>query len=304
MDDDVTALHETLERAFARFVDSAAPPRLAAAMRHAVFVGGKRLRPRLVMQVAAATGGRAEAAAIPAAAIELLHCASLVHDDLPCFDDADTRRGQATVHRRFDEPTAVLAGDALIVLAFELVSFGGLATRRRLQMVNVLARATGANGGLAAGQAAERDPLIPWDAYHHAKTGALFEAAVALGAIVGEGAEREWRPVGTALGMAYQMADDIVDVIGCESSAGKAVQQDDRHGRVNAATLLGLPTAFERLKEQLSLAIAAIPPCPGAAALEAWMVRTAASLYAAHNGPDLAESLRAPRDEPVDRSDA
>jgi geranylgeranyl diphosphate synthase type II len=261
-------------------------------MRHAVFPGGARVRPQLTLAVARACGAD-PAAALPAAvAVELIHCASLVHDDLPCFDDADERRGQPTVHRAFDEATAVLVGDALIVLAFELMSAECASASTRLAVVQVLAAAVGANDGLAAGQAAELEPHVDVAVYHRRKTGSLFEAAVEIGAILGGISAREWLPVGEALGRAYQLADDLVDEVGDATSAGKPIGQDLLHGRPNAARALGLAQAFARVKEQLYAAIAGVPPCRGRDELRAWLVHTAAELYAAHRGPQLAQRLR------------
>jgi geranylgeranyl diphosphate synthase type II len=156
----------------------------------------------------------------------------------------------------------------------------------------VLARAVGANGGLAAGQAAERDADVDWRAYLGAKTGSLFVAAVELGAITSGAAPQPWQPVGAALGAAYQLADDLVDALGEHEAIGKPARQDDRHARPNGARALGLSKALSEVKDHLYRAIAAVPQCPGAEELRAWMVRMAADLYTAHRGPDLARRIR------------
>ena len=158
---------------------SGAPPRLAAAMRHAVFPKGARIRPRLTLAVAAACGDdQPRLSSAAAAAIELLHCASLVHDDLPCFDDADTRRGRPSVHRAFGEPLAVLAGDGLIVLAFQTVARAGCGAPERLgPVINAIGDGVGVPFGIVAGQAWECEPRADLSEYQRQKTGALFAAA-------------------------------------------------------------------------------------------------------------------------------
>lgn len=270
------------------------PPRLAAAMRHAVLTDGKRLRPQLLLRVAMATAGHCPQAALDAAvALELLHCASLVHDDLPCFDDAAERRGRPTVQRAFGAPTAVLAGDALIVLAFEVVAGEPTASRTRLAIVRTLAGAVGACGGLAAGQACEFETEpVDLASYHRCKTGSLFAAAVEIGALVGGASPQSWTAVGDELGQAYQLADDLVDAVGHPGQFGKPTRQDERHGRPNAAQAFGLSEAFARVKQHLYRAIAAVPACSGGDDLRAWLVHTAAELYTRHRGPVLADALR------------
>ncbi|MEM1414049.1 MAG: polyprenyl synthetase family protein, partial [Myxococcota bacterium] len=160
-------------------VDRDAPPRLRAALHHAVFPGGARVRPRLCLAVADACGGEpSELAVATGAALELLHCASLAHDDLPCFDDADLRRGRPSVHRAYGVSTAVLAGDALILKAFEVVAKAGHVAPHRLPaLMTLLAEAAGPARGLVAGQAWEAEPEVDVAKYHQAKTGALFVAA-------------------------------------------------------------------------------------------------------------------------------
>ena len=162
-----------------------APPKLRAALDHAVFPGGARIRPTILISVARACGDdRPHLTDAAAAALELIHCASLVHDDLPCFDDADIRRGKPTVHRAYGEPVAVLAGDSLIVLAFEaLARAAGDNPRRAVELVRVLAQRTGMPGGICAGQGWESESEVNLAAYHRAKTGALFIAATQMGAI-------------------------------------------------------------------------------------------------------------------------
>lgn len=218
------------------------PPRLATAMRQAVFPGGARVRPRLCLAVARACGDDApELAEAMAAAVELMHCASLVHDDLPCFDNAATRRGLPTTHRAHGERLAVLAGDALIVLACQqLATAVTPATLGRLPaLMACLSRGVGMPGGIVAGQAWECEPAPDLREYQRAKTGALFAAAAAGGALAA-GAEPEgWRRFGEALGEAYQIADDLRDVMLDEATLGKPSGQDLALDRPSVVRSLG-----------------------------------------------------------------
>ncbi len=246
-----------------------APPRLARAIRHAVFPGGARTRPLLCIAVAEAAGGEGASPLVDAtaSAIELLHCASLVHDDLPCFDDATVRRGAPSVHAAFGESLAVLAGDALIVQAFEVVGrVGGAALPR---IVTALTRAAGAAHGLVAGQGWESEPGIALEHYHRAKTGALFVAATTTGALAAGRDPEPWRAVGARLGEAYQVADDLLDAHATEESAGKPTGRDSALGRPSAVDSLGTAEALSRLRGLVADATLAIPECEGAAMLRA-----------------------------------
>jgi geranylgeranyl diphosphate synthase type II len=239
-------------------------------MRASVFPRGARIRPRLCLAVAAACGedapGLTDAAA---ASIELLHCASLVHDDLPCFDDADTRRGRPTVHRVFGAPLAVLAGDALIVLAFQILADAAVVAPARLgRLVQVIGRSVGVPRGIVAGQAWECESgEIDLAEYQREKTGALFAAATVAGAAAAGHECEPWRAVGLRLGEAYQVADDIRDATGSAEALGKPVGQDAAHDRPNAVAQLGLDGAIDWLEDLARRAVAAVPPCPGQSAL-------------------------------------
>lgn len=253
---------------------NATPPRLAEALHYATAPGGARIRPTILTSVALACGddrpGLTDAAA---AALELIHCASLVHDDLPCFDDADLRRGKPSVHRAFSEPLAVLTGDSLIVLAFEILARqSSVAPDRVAQLILTLAQRTGMPGGICAGQGWESEETIDLSAYHQAKTGALFIAATQMGAIAAGQEAEPWFELGARIGEAFQVADDLRDALYDAETLGKPAGQDDLHGRPNAVTELGVPGAIKRLKNILSGAIASIPSCPGEAQL-AEMVR-------------------------------
>jgi geranylgeranyl diphosphate synthase, type II len=269
--DAVTRIERTLSASLDRVDTAASPPLLAAAMRHAVFPRGARIRSRLCLAVAAACGEDDPAAADgAAAAIEFMHCASLIHDDLPCFDNAAIRRGRASVHRAYGEPLAVLAGDALIVLSFQTVAWGTVRYPDRLAaLILTLAGATGMPSGIAAGQAWECEPKIDLGQYQRAKTGALFAAATMAGAAATGGDGAWWRPLGESLGEAYQVADDIADVLSGEAELGKPTGQDQALGRPNAALTLGIDGALRHLEELAVAAADSIPPCQGAAALKA-----------------------------------
>jgi geranylgeranyl diphosphate synthase type II len=261
-----TALHAALALA-----DHAeAPPKLAAAMRHAVFPGGARIRPRLTMAVAmACRTDSASIAASAAAAIELLHCASLVHDDMPEFDNARTRRGRPSVFAAYGASLALLTGDALIVLAFQALADGAAKAPTRLAaMVHAIAGAVGVPHGIVAGQAWECEEAPDLAAYQQAKTGALFAAATEAGAAAAGWHAAPWRPLGAYLGEAYQVADDIRDAVSTEAELGKPVGQDAALGRPNAVHQLGLSGALARLNALAAMAAASIPPCPGATELK------------------------------------
>lgn len=256
------------------------PPRLAAAMRHAVFPGGARIRPTLCLAVAAACGDDHPALAdAAAAAVELMHCASLVHDDLPCFDDAPTRRGRPSVHRAFGERLAVLAGDALIVLAFEALGRGAVEAPRRLPaLLATLAAGVGLPGGIAAGQAWECEPHVVLRDYQRAKTGALFAAAAASGALAAGADAQPWRALGDWLGEAYQVADDIRDSAASAQWLGKPVGRDLALGRPSITREQGLRHALSHFAYLIAQAQQAVPVCPGAAGLRRLVQREAERL--------------------------
>ncbi|WP_294533475.1 polyprenyl synthetase family protein [uncultured Rhodoblastus sp.] len=260
-----------LEMALAEAAGPRSPPLLAAALRYALFPGGHRIRPQIVLSVARACGdANPEGADAAAAAIELLHSASLIHDDLPAFDDAGTRRGKPSVHVQFGEPIAVLAGDALIILAYETLGRGFATDPRQLgQLVSIVSRAVGAPGGIVAGQAWESETAIPLVDYQRAKTGALFAGATLAGAAAAGWDPEPWRALGEAIGEAYQVADDLRDLLCSAEELGKPVGQDERRARPNAATQLGIGGAKTRLTALADLAADSIPACPGAEELRA-----------------------------------
>ena len=265
-------IEEALAQAVALAQGPGAPPLLAEALHYAVFPAGHRIRPQLCLAVAQACGDRdpvvADAAAV---AIELLHCASLVHDDLPCFDNADLRRGKASVHAAFGEPLAVLTGDALIVQAF--ATLGALARRSphnlasMATLIGIVAESVGAPRGIVAGQAWECEVAVPLSDYQRAKTGALFVAATAAGAAAAGHDPAPWRQLGEKLGEAYQVADDLRDVLCDAEELGKPIGQDAMRLRPNAAAQLGVGGAKAYLEGLVTAASQSIPDCPGSAEL-------------------------------------
>ncbi|WP_137930827.1 polyprenyl synthetase family protein [Mesorhizobium comanense] len=233
------------------------PDRLMAAMRHGVLNGGKRLRPFLVMESAALFSADGEAALRVAAALECVHCYSLIHDDLPAMDDDDLRRGQPTVHKAFDDATAILAGDALLTLAFDIVAgeATALPAERRAALVLALARAAGA-GGMVGGQMLdlEAERIRPDEAgiirLQAMKTGALIRFACEAGAIVA-GAPAEDRErlaeFGSAIGLAFQLADDLLDLTADAKQMGKATGKDAAAGKGTLVALHGASWARSQL---------------------------------------------------------
>ncbi|AWV06811.1 polyprenyl synthetase family protein [Marilutibacter maris] len=228
----------------------AAPRRLHAAMRHAVLLGGKRMRPMLVYASGELCGAAPETLDAPAAAIELIHAYSLVHDDLPCMDDDALRRGQPTVHVAFDEATAVLAGDALQTRAYELLADAPVPDATRVALFRVLAGASGA-AGMCGGQALDLDATGNGHAMsvqalkrlHALKTGALIRAAVRMGALCG-GADREQTEAldrfADAMGLAFQVRDDILDIESDSTTLGKTAGKDLAQAKATFPALIGM----------------------------------------------------------------
>ncbi len=273
-------IEAALEQAVRAATAPPCPQRLAAAVRYAVFPGGGRVRPGLCLAVARAHDdpdpGLADASA---AAVELFHCASLVQDDLPCFDDASLRRGQPSLHKRFGEEVAILVGDALIVMAFDAVSSHVAAQpAKSAAILGALARAAGAPAGIAAGQAWESEPSVDVRAYHHAKTAALFEAAAVAGAIVGDADPEAWRATGGQLGEAYQVADDLADALGESGRLGKPIHQDGHKSRPSAVADLGVAGALAQLDRLIGQAMQSIPECRGRRDVQDFLSLAAARL--------------------------
>ncbi|MGL4395945.1 MAG: polyprenyl synthetase family protein [Hyphomicrobium sp.] len=259
-----------------RLGDQGTPDRLLAAMRHAVLVGGKRFRPALVLETAALFGVKDEAAMNAAAAVECLHCYSLVHDDLPAMDNDALRRGQPTVWTAYDEWTAILAGDALQTLAFELLA--NEAAHKdpvvRMALVTALAQASGAAGmvgGQALDLAAERISDGQSDAIgrdiagisrmQDMKTGRLIKVACDMGALIGGASQTERAMLldyGDAVGLAFQISDDLLDVEGSAADVGKATGKDAGQGKATLVSLLGREAARRFMDDTVQRAITAL----------------------------------------------
>jgi geranylgeranyl pyrophosphate synthase len=246
--------------------------RLRDAMRYSVLGAGKRLRPTLVYLTGEALGAPLERLDAPAAAVELIHVYSLVHDDLPAMDDDDLRRGRPTCHRAYDEATAILVGDALQALAFAVLAnepLAGTSAVERLEMIRVLARATG-TGGMAGGQAVDLAAVgqsltvAAIENMHRRKTGALIEGSVLLGALgagLGAGPELEaLRRFGAEIGLAFQIQDDILDVLGDPTLLGKSTGADAAHEKPTYPSTVGVAAARERAVQLRDAAIAALSP--------------------------------------------
>lgn len=279
-DDLSTRIEDALQKALTRVTGPSAPPRLSSAFSGSVFPAGQRVRPRLTLSVALACGDDQPLLSnAAAAAIELLHCASLVHDDMPCFDNAATRRGKLAVHAAYGEPLALLAGDGLIVLAFETVALAAVADPVRSASLSlVIARAVGMPNGIVAGQGWESEAAPDLSLYQRAKTGSLFAGAAMAGAAAAGHMADPWGRLGYRLGEAYQVADDIRDVMCSSDDIGKPVGQDEAHGRPNAVRDLGVRGAAHRLMELVEEAAESVPDCSGAAALKS-QIRAQASRF-------------------------
>ena len=254
--------------------------RLREAMRYSVLGAGKRLRPTLVYLTGEALGASLTQLDGPAAAVELIHVYSLVHDDLPAMDNDDLRRGRPTCHRAYDEATAILVGDALQALAFAVLAnepSSGASNPSRLEMIRVLARATGTSG-MAGGQAVDLAAVgrtltvTAIEDMHRRKTGALIQGSVLLGALaagVSGGAELAGlERFGADIGLAFQIQDDILDVEGDPTVLGKSTGADAAHAKPTYPSTVGIETARSRARELRDAAISALAPLgPRAAAL-------------------------------------
>jgi geranylgeranyl diphosphate synthase type II len=248
---------------------AACPARLAEAMRYSVLGGGKRLRPILAMMAAEACGADPVEALPAACALEMVHTYSLVHDDLPAMDDDDLRRGRPTCHKAFDEATAVLAGDALLTLAFEVVARHTRPAEAAAACVRALAEGAGPEG-MVGGQMADlqaegRTDGTPeaLEAIHRRKTGALLRAALRMGAAVA-GAPEPWARAldayGRAVGLAFQIVDDLLDVQGDEAKLGKRVNKDSDLGKWTYPAFLGVEGSRLRARQLAEEAVAALAP--------------------------------------------
>ena len=266
---DTWALAEqaAVEAALDTWVPADAPAGLGLAMRYGVLDGGKRLRPLLVLAAAQSVQGQREAALRAACAVELIHAYSLVHDDMPCMDNDVLRRGKPTVHVQFGEAQAMLAGDAMQALAFEVLTpDDGMAPALQARLCSLLARSAG-HAGMAGGQAIDLASIgRPLDEHalrdmHHRKTGALLQASVLMGAACGTASDSQWAALadyGDALGLAFQVVDDILDVTQASSTLGKTAGKDLDNNKPTYVTVLGLDAARRHADELRDKAQAAL----------------------------------------------
>jgi len=260
----------TVEAALDRLVPpaDASPARLHAAMRYSLEAGGKRLRPALVMDACACVGGDPELVLPAACAFECIHTYSLIHDDLPCMDDDDLRRGRPSCHRQFDEATALLAGDALLTLAFALVAANAdtVGAERALRASAALAEAAGAPG-MVGGQmldllsegGAPTGELV--EQIHLRKTTALLQAAVVCGALLGGASPAQVAALaeyGRCLGLAFQIVDDILDIEGDEAALGKPVGSDLGHEKATWPAVFGIEASRRQAHALVEQALAAL----------------------------------------------
>ena len=266
----VEALLERLLGPTTEVDEIARPANLLAAMRHGVLNGGKRLRPFLVIECADLLGGGIDASLRVGAALECVHCYSLVHDDLPAMDDDDVRRGQPTVHKAFDEAAAILAGDSLLTYAFEIIASDetALPADRRMRLTVALAQAAGA-GGLAGGQAldleAETRALSQAEitTLQAMKTGALIRFACEAGAVIAGATAAEQaklRRFGEIIGLAFQLRDDLLDLTADGTTLGKAAGKDAARGKGTLPSLHGVEWTERKLGELIAEAQALLSP--------------------------------------------
>ena len=268
---------DEFERALDRWLPTAAPAGLGVAMRYGVLDGGKRVRPLLVLAAAQAVGGLHEAALRAAVAVELIHAYSLIHDDMPCMDNDVMRRGKPTVHVQYGEAQAMLAGDAMQALAFEVLTpvagdmpaipdSTGVPPELQAKLCSLLARSAG-HAGMAGGQAIDLASIgLTLDEHalrdmHRRKTGALLQASVLMGVSCGTVDATAWQALaefGGAIGLAFQVVDDILDVTQASEALGKTAGKDMHHNKPTYVTVLGIDAARRHAAELRDQAQAAL----------------------------------------------
>jgi len=245
------------------------PPVIHVAMRYSVFAGGKRIRPILCIEAARIFDQRPEAAFFAACAVECIHTYSLIHDDLPALDNDDLRRGKPTCHKKFGEATAILAGDALLTLAFQVLAEVPVAPERRVAILREVATAAGTVNGMVGGQVAdlqsEGKPATPeiLEYIHKSKTAALIRASVVAGAIAGDAEEEDvarLRHFGESIGWAFQVVDDILDVEESSAALGKTAGKDQTQKKATYPAVYGLEKSREIAKSLADQALAALAP--------------------------------------------
>jgi geranylgeranyl diphosphate synthase type II len=247
---------------------SETPATIHQAMRYSLFAGGKRIRPILCMAAAEAVAGASGGAEAPGCALELVHTYSLIHDDLPSLDNDDYRRGRLTCHKVYGEAMAILAGDALLTLAFQtLAELEGVSAEARLRMIQELSRAAGTVGGMIGGQVADLEAegkpveAQQLDYIHRSKTGALIRAAVRIGAIHAGASAAQHEALGVYgehTGMAFQIVDDVLDVVGTSDELGKTAGKDAAQSKATFPALYGVEASRERAAAHLAKALGAL----------------------------------------------
>ncbi|MBI5681875.1 MAG: polyprenyl synthetase family protein [Deltaproteobacteria bacterium] len=247
--------------------EDAFPQNLHKAIRYSIFAGGKRIRPVLLIASAESVGGRQEDVINAACAIELIHTYSLIHDDLPAMDNDDLRRGKAANHKVFGEAMAILAGDALLTLAFDvLAQYTGKDSRKMLTVIHEIAKASGA-AGMVGGQVVDMEsegrecgfPILEY--IHTHKTGALILASIRAGAILSDASSRQIEQLaryGEAVGLAFQIADDILDIEGSKETMGKNTGSDIKKDKITYPKVIGLKESKERVRELVNIALDSI----------------------------------------------
>ncbi len=280
LDESWSARREVIEQRLARYladhpyVDQNCPAELREAMAYSLLAGGKRLRPLLVLLACEACGGSLEAAIPAGCALEMVHTYSLIHDDLPAMDDDDLRRGRPTSHKQFGEAMAILAGDALLTLAFEVIAKDVKPPEVAAACCADLASAAGAVG-MVGGQVADLEaeksrqtnsagPTVEQlEAIHRRKTGRLLTCGLVMGARIagaGEATRNQLETYGKSVGLAFQIADDLLDVTGNQAKMGKGVHKDADHGKLTYPSLLGIDESRQRAEHLIRQACDAIAP--------------------------------------------
>ena len=244
------------------------PQTIHRAMRHSVFAGGKRIRPLLSIASAETVGGTVSEIESAACAIELIHTYSLIHDDLPALDNDDYRRGQPTCHKTFGEATAILAGDALLTLAFQVLSeMNDIPPERKVRITQELSRAAGTVGGMIGGQVADLEaegkPVEEEQLHyiHRAKTGALIRSSVRLGAMYAGASKDDYQALsryGEQIGLAFQIVDDVLDVVSTSQTLGKTVGKDAAQQKATFPALYGVDESRKRAMQRFTLACEAL----------------------------------------------
>jgi geranylgeranyl diphosphate synthase type II len=245
------------------------PETIHRAMRYSLFAGGKRIRPALCMEAARAVADSPDGVVSTACALELIHTYSLIHDDLPALDDDDYRRGKLTSHKMFGEAMAILAGDALLTLAFEVLAGLDIADSRKVRLIAELAAASGTVGGMIAGQVAdlEGEGQAPnarlLDTIHRAKTGALLRASLRMGAIHAGASDEQYAALsrfGEHVGLAFQIVDDILDVEESSEALGKTAGKDAAQGKITFPAVYGLEVSRSMAGEECARAHRTLAP--------------------------------------------